>query len=258
MNISYTQLLRDAWRLWRGDWRVLTAVAGPFLFLPILTIRMLIADLPLLPASVDPAKDAAAMAAYEQAVSAWLARYGAASLIVNLVVLFGQLALVAVYLAKDRPTVGEALRTALVRYPVLLLVGVLAALPMVLLTLVVMVVKILAPAIYIFAILILARLFVTSPVLIAERPIGPLKTVLRSLKLTHGETVMLGCAILTVLLVSALVVWPFATGDRWLLEYAPNPIARSILNIVAAAVIALSGIATALLQVVAWRRLSSR
>jgi hypothetical protein len=256
--MSFPGILRDAWLLWRRDWRLLTAIAGLFLLLPSLSNQVLIANFPTIPANVDPSKDTAAMLQFQKAISVWLAQYGMGVIVANLLVLFGQLALVALYLGGQNPTVAEALKLALRRYPMLLVSGIIGGLPVLLFGMVAAALPITTPIVLIITIIVMARLFQISTVLIAERPIGPLKAVLRSLSLTRGHTITIASVVLTMLLFTALASYPFAIGDNWLRANAPNPLARVLVGVFIAAIYAFAGIATSLAQVATWRQLNSR
>jgi len=100
--------MSDAWRLWRRDWEVLTAVAGLFIFLPMLAMAMFIPDMPPPPAVADAAPNAAAMAVYQQDLTQWMLDYGGWQIAAQAVVLFGQFAIVALYLAGDQPPAGRS------------------------------------------------------------------------------------------------------------------------------------------------------
>ena len=50
MKLSFPALMSDAWKLWCSDWEVLTAIAGLFVFLPILAKALLIPVAPSSPA----------------------------------------------------------------------------------------------------------------------------------------------------------------------------------------------------------------
>ena len=258
MRISFPALMSDAWRLWRGDWEILTAVAGAFSFLPGLAAAMLIPDLPRPQQGVDLAPGSAALDAYQQSVAAWMGQNGVWWLAVAAIGAFGQFALVALYLSGDRPSVGEALAAAARRFPMLILAGLMLLVPLLALALVVYVVPLLATAFFVVLFWLWTRLVALAPVLLAEPPIGPARAMVRSFHLTRGSTFAIAAALMTVILIQQIAILPFAMLDAWMVANAPNPIARSIVDAIAALIGAAGAIATALLQVAAYRRLRTR
>ena len=76
MRVTFPALMRDAWRLWRRDWEVLTAVAGLFVFLPALAMAMFIPDMPTPPAGGEAVPGSVAMTTYEQGLTQWMLNYG--------------------------------------------------------------------------------------------------------------------------------------------------------------------------------------
>jgi len=64
--------------------------------------------------------------------------------------------------------------------------------------------------------------------------------------------------VMTVILAMTIATWPFEQVDAWMVAHAPNPIARTIVDVIAAAITGLGGIAMALVQVAAYRRLRTR
>ena len=76
--------------------------------------------------------------------------------------------------------------------------------------------------------------------------------------LTRGHMLLLASIVLSVVLAQYLLAMPFVALDQWMAKNAPNPIARAIVDCIAAAAAALGATAMALVQVAAWRRLSPR
>lgn len=254
MRPRWVGLFVDAWKLWRADWRLLTAVAGPFLFLPMIVAQMLLAGMPDQP----DATGEAAMAAWQRALTTWFVQSGWGLIPTQLIAVFGQLAIVSLYLSGRRPTVGSALRVALARYPWLIAAGFLIGFPMMMVLALGGAVPLLAPFVVVVAIVVAARLFVLIPVLFAERPIGPMGAIVRTFTLTRGSAFMLSAVVLTILIFGEAVGLPFALVGGWLAKNAPNPVAQAIIDAVLAAIGAASAVASGLAQVVAYRRLSSR
>lgn len=254
MKLRATTIYADAWAAWRRDWNVLTAVAGMFVFLPQLAILLVI-----IPAFPDLSKienaDLAdpAFRAGVQAVQAWMTSYGLAYLVAMLVVVFGQFAIVALYLAEARATVGQALATALRLLPRLVLAWAVWSLPLMFLSpLLVLVPFLIVPLVT----LILARMLLVAPAILAARPIGALAAIRRSFTLTRGHMLLLASVVLSIVLAQYLLAMPFLSLDQWMTNNAPNPVARTMVDAIGAAIAALAAIATALVQVAAWRRLS--
>jgi hypothetical protein len=250
--------MRDAWQLWRSDWNVLTAVGGLFVFVPALAIAMLIPDMPAPPAAGEAVPGSVAMNAYEQSLTVWMVNYGGWQIAAQAVVLFGQLALVALYLAGDRPATGKALIVAARRYPLLVLAGLIIAVPIAAALLLAQALPLLMAAFFVLVFWVLARTIALAPTLLAEAPIGALGAITRSLHLTRGNTLALAGAVMTVILAMTIATWPFEQLDAWMVAHAPNPIARAMVDAVAASITMLGGIAMSLLQVAAYRRLRIR
>jgi hypothetical protein len=247
--------MRDAWQLWRRDWELLTAVAGLFLFLPALAMAMFIPDMPSPPGAGEAVPGSVTMAAYEQGLTQWMLNYGGWQIAAQAVVLFGQFAIVALYLAGDQPSAGKALIAAARRYPLLLLAGLIIAVPIAAALLLAQALPLLMVAFFVIVFWVLARTIALAPTLLAEAPVGALGAITRSLHLTRGNTLALAAAVMTVILAMTIATWPFEQLDAWMVVHAPNPIARAIVDAVAATITGLGGIAMSLLQVAAYRRL---
>jgi hypothetical protein len=104
--------------------------------------------------------------------------------------------------------------------------------------------------------LVLSRTLLVAPAIIAARPIGAVAAIGRSFTLTRGHMLLLAGVVLSVVLAQYLLAVPFLALDQWMAKTAPNPIARAMVDTIAAAAATLGSIAMALVQVVAWRRLS--
>ncbi|HEX7851398.1 MAG TPA: hypothetical protein VF485_16835 [Sphingomonas sp.] len=250
--------MRDAWRLWRHDWELLTAVGGLFMFLPALAIAMLIPDMPLPPASDQTAPGSVTMVVYEQGLTQWMVHYGGWQLAAQAIVLFGQFAIVALYLSGDQPAASKALKAAARRYPFLLLAGLIIAVPIAAALLLAQALPLLMAGFFVLVFWVLARTIALAPTLLAEAPVGALGAITRSLHLTRGNTLALAAAVMTVILAMTIATWPFEQIDAWMLVHAPNPIARAIIDAIAAMITGLGGIAMSLVQVAAYRQLRTR
>jgi hypothetical protein len=187
-----------------------------------------------------------------------MVNYGGWQIAAQAVVLFGQFAFVALYLAGDHPPAGKALMAAARRYPLLLLAGLIIAVPIAAALLLAQALPLLMAAFFVIVFWVLARTIVLAPTLLAEAPVGALGAITRSLHLTRGHTLALAAAVMTVILAMTIATWPFEQVDAWMVVHAPNPIARTIVDVIAATITGLGGIAMALVQVAAYRRLKTR
>lgn len=255
MKVTLTALLRDAWQSWRHDKELLIAIAGAFVFLPALAIALLVPDLPQIAADADPAAPAV-LQAYQQALTVWITRYGLWWLAAQLVLAFGQFAMVGLYVSGSRPAVGSALLAALRRLPTLLLAMLVIAVPVTLLSFVFVAVPFLLPGHVILVVIVSARAILLMPIIHAESPVGAFAAVGRSFRMTRGYTFVLSATVLSVILAVLIGTMPFAAIDSWMAD-APNPVARAIVDSCQAVVTALGAILMALVQVAAYRRLSS-
>lgn len=256
MKVTLTALLRDAWGTWRRDKELLLAVAGLFVFLPVLGQALLVPDMPKLPADADPAIPAT-LAQYQQLLTDWIVHYGLWIVATQLIALYGQFAMVALYASGERPAVGSALAAALRRFPVLLLAMLVIAVPVTMISVVFVLIPILLPGQVVLVTIVAGRALLVAPILLAETPVGAVAAVGRSFRTTHGYTLILAAAVLTVLIVAIIGTAPFAAIDAWMAD-APNPVARAIVDSLQAAMTALSSTMMVLVQVAAYRRLSSR
>lgn len=253
MRVRAITIYADAWAAFRRDWNVLTAVAGVFLFLPQLAILLLIPAGPDASAVTSTDPNDPAFRAFMEAFSGWIGAYGIWYVVVLVAVVFGQFALVAVYLAPERATVRAALGVALRLLPRLVLAWTIWTLPLALLSpLLLRFPFLIMPALALIA----ARMLLIGPAILAARPIGAVAAIRRSFTLTRGQTLLLAGVILSILLAQFLIAVPFVALDDWMTKYAPNPVARVIVDTVTAAASAVAAIATALVQVAAWRRLT--
>lgn len=256
MKAAFPGILADAWRLFRSDWNILTAVAGLFVFLPSLAANLLIPQMPEVPDNATVGS--AAFDTYQQGFVDWAGHYGAWMLLANLLALFGQFAVVAVYLGGDRLAVSAALGKAARRFPLLLLAGLVIGIPVGAIASIAMLLTPLIVALFVLMFWLLARTVVLAPILLAEAPIGALSAIRRSLDLTRGNTFALAATVMTVVLGMSLLSRPFDWLDAWMLAKAPNPIARTLVDAASAGIVSLGSVAMGLVQVAAYRRLRTR
>lgn len=251
MKLRATTIYADAWATWRRDWNVLTALAGVFVFLPQLALLLLMPSPPDVGAVASADPNDPTFQAWSAAFQTWLTSYGWWYIVVVFVALYGQFALVAIYLSRGA-TVGRALADALRLFPRLVLAWMIWMLPMGLLGLILMRVPFLVlPALA----LVLSRTLLVAPAIIAARPIGAVGAIGRSFMLTRGQMLLLAGVVLSVMLAQYLIAMPFVMMDQWIARNAPNPIARVIVDALTAGAAALGSTAMALVQVAAWRRL---
>lgn len=247
-------LLADAWRLWRVDWEALTGIAGPFLFLPLLAIHLLIAPdsmtPPTLPQGASPfgSIDEATAARFAADFGHWFITAGLAMLAVNVVAYFAGLAIAVFYAGGPGKDVRNSLVVALARLPVYLVAMVLVAFPIALGYLL-----FILPAFY-----VLGRTALIAPAIASARGVGPIDALARSFTLTRGHALTMMSLMLLVVLAGFVLQYPLLALDDWMLANAPNPIARAIVDALVALAGATSGLAMILVQIAAYRRLSSR
>lgn len=256
MRVRATTILADAWGLWRADWGVLTAVAGVFVALPALAYNLFVPAPPGMAGPASGAPDDAALRAFVAATQDWIAQYGICYIALAAAVLFAQFALAALYLAPRRPTAGEALASAATVFWRMLVASLAWALPVGLVTLLLMQIGLTVAALPVTA-LALARTCLIGPALLAERPIGALAALVRSVRLTRGHMLMLASLLLGVMIAQAVLATPFALADDWLKAHGPNPVVRVMIDAAAAGITMLSAVAVALIEVAAWRRLGA-
>jgi len=246
MKIDFAAIVTDAWAIARRDGDLLLRVAAPFLFLPAFALTLLV---PAMPFPDPDIADAQARAdAWMTALRSWVDGYGIGFVAAYAVVYFGVAAILALYCAPDRPTVGEALARAVRLYPRYLLALTLIAIPagagMWLFVL---------PGLY-----IVGRTLIAGPVLVAEAPISAWRSIRRSLALSRGSGVTLLCLAAFAYLAGFLVGQPFLMVDSWMRaqEGGANPIALAVVDAAAAFVAMLAQLMLALFSVAVYRRLA--
>ncbi|RDE05750.1 hypothetical protein DVW87_11145 [Sphingomonas aracearum] len=228
------------------DRDLLLAVAGVFLFLPLFALNLLVPPMPAL--VVSEGMTNAEQRLLAETIAQWVLAYGHWYGLAGLFTQFGQLAVLSLYLDRERPATGAALARSIRRLLVFLLASMIVGVP---LTLGMWLVVLLIPALFLSG-----RLMLTGPVIVAERPIGPLQAIARGWRLTRGNGLVLaGMAAIPIL--GGLVAAPLLSLDRWLrLEGGGNPVAVTLVDAGAAAVAAAALLATTLIQVAAYRRLA--
>lgn len=244
MKLDAAGVLADAWADWRRDRELLFRIAGPFLFLPSYTLYIAV---PPPPAALDRGQPEADQLAWINAYGDWLASNGGWYVAASLLVYFGTLTIVTLYLDPTRPDLRAALARAARLFPRYMLAVVAMSVPAGLGLLL-----FLLPGLY-----LLGRIVPIGPALVAERPIGVRAAIGRSLALTQGNGLLLaGFATLT-LVGGAVAAEPFLAIDRALRAAGiANPVAIAIIDAGAAAMTAISLLAGILFQIAIYRRLA--
>lgn len=229
----------DAWRRWRRDRETILAIAGPFLFLPMLAWLLLVPE-PVVPAGASVEVIRSIQLQWGVEHLHWLAaRIGFE--------LFATVAILSLYLARDHRTVGGALRRALTTLP-MFLIAVMASWGLVTLGVLAFVV----PGMYVYG-----RVALTGPVMVAEPGVGVFAAVQRSIELTRGNGWRV-FALLATALVAGVVALQLVGGVDQAMRGsgAANPVARVIVDTLAALAATGSVLARILFQVALYRTLA--
>ena len=182
-QFSYRAAWSDLIAIVRPNLTILGSIAGMFLFLPVLAL-WLFAPLPQLAAD-DPTFFPALLAYYQRMLPGFLA--------LTIVSAFGQVALLALLLDSNRPTVGEGLRRSA---PLLL--------PYLAMSLIVNLVLGTGFALLFLPGLYLAgRLSVVGPVMVAEHQTNPIQAIATAWRYTSG----LGWSIVGFMMIVVLLGW---------------------------------------------------
>jgi hypothetical protein len=188
MKFSYDRAWTDVVMLWRAHGELLAILAGLFLMVPDFA-RNLFLPLP-------------AIVAFDEATLALLEKYFLDNslwlFLLNLPVLLGSAAMLALLLDARRPTVGEALALAFVMLPSIFVLNLLMQFAIFGGLLVFLV-----PGIY-----LIGRLSVASGWQMANRSMNPITAVARSFDLTRGN----GWAIAGIILIFAITGAVIARG----------------------------------------------
>lgn len=170
MRIDYTDWWNDIVALARANASILVAIAGAFVFLPMLASSFFVTPMPPLAEGSAPAEAIARFADFYRVNLL-------PQLFMLLLSTLAQLLVYTVLLDDRRPSVGAAFRLAAPFYLPLLLVNLLTNLAIgagfVLLV---------VPGLY-----LLGRLLLAAPALVAGRLVNPLEAIRRSWSLTQGQ-----------------------------------------------------------------------
>lgn len=244
MSLDVIGVFKDAWRLWKRDHDLLIGVAGFFLFVPQLALKLFVAMPPDLPSPIDEAK----FRAWLDAVESWSSQYSLFVILFSLITLFGSVAVFTLYLDPERPDARRALVRALRLAPRFLLLTILVAVP----------VQIGLLLLFLPGFYLQGRLLIALPALVAEQPVGAGRSMARSFALTRGHGMVLAGFACITLLAGDLLSRPFMALGRSL-DGAPmaNPVVAGLLDLAAAAGVTIALLGTILIQVALYRRLTS-
>lgn len=254
MTLNAGAVLRNGLALWRRDRTILAPLSGLFLFLPQWAVLLLVPEVPRIGAG---ATDAAAVNAWGEALSAWLAAHGGVYLGAMVLGQFGGLAVASLYLGRPASDVGGALLRALRLLLRFLLASILVALPLGTMALLVLplpggLLLAMAPIFY-----VLGRSCLIGPVIVAEPGTGAIAAIARSWALTRGRGVpvalLVGGISVSGQLVGAVIV---AVDHSLKAAGIANPVVLAIVDAGAAAATWAAALALALVEVVLYRRLA--
>ena len=182
MKISFSGVWDDTVRLLRANASLFIAIAGAFLFLPSLILGYVAPQ----PTGGAGGPDGAALANY-------FAENWELFLLVNVIGFVGSLALLILALDQGRPTVGGAIRGALVLLPTYFLTGILSFILIGIASL-----AFILPGLY-----LIGRLATAGPVIVAENRRNPFDAIGRSFAVTKGN----GWANLGLILIVVITFW---------------------------------------------------
>lgn len=252
MALTAPAVVGDAWALFRRDRPLLMGLAGPFWFLPVYALKLLVPPIPQPPAGADSQAQAAVLAP-------WLATNGGWFLLAFAIGLCGSASVYALYAGPDQPTAAQALRRGVAGWWRLLLASGWAA------ALLLAIAMLLSPlgtagiaAPMLLALYGVARLLPLGPALAEEQPLSAMRGLGRAWRLTRGAGWPLALLVAALLGVGMLASGPLSLLDGWLRanDGGVNPVAVAIVDAAAALVSAGSALASALLGVASYRRLA--
>ena len=246
MKIDLADAVGTAWTVFKRDRDALLAMTGLFLFLPALTMLLL---LPPPPQAVGTDAGQAAVEGWVKLSVQWLFGNLPWLAIATLIAQFGALAITAFYLDKSRPSVGQAMARAarlLPGYALLMLAVTLVASIGFLMFVV--------PGLW-----VLGRAMLAAPVLVAEGG-SPVDAVQRSIGMTRGNgLLMAGLAGIGTFGGQLLASPLLALDDALRAAGAANPVLVTIVDIGAAGLATSVALAMILVRVaIYWRTAGSR
>jgi hypothetical protein len=247
MKIDWAAVFADAWHRWKRDRQLLLPLAGLFLFLPQFAFYLLASPLPAISSENS---DPEMLLAPGSPLVEWMTHNAPGMIGSVLAMAFGGLAVLTLYLGGEGETLGAAMRRAVALFPRYLLAVIVAGLPAAPIQLGLLILVI--PCLY-----VLGRLLLVGPALVAERPIGVIAAIGRSFALTRRRgLVMMGLAALA-LFTGMLAPAPFRLlRDALQSGHEVNPVAVAIAEALGSGFAAAVALATALVQVSLYRRLT--
>lgn len=247
MNLDVRGVFHDAWSMWRRDRGVLIAIAGFFLFMPHLAgmlfvpARVTLANAP--PQQLD-------FNAQAEAMLRFFADNAPLLLAIDIATVFGALAILMLYLDREKRDVGGILIASLRRAPayfvLTLIVDMMVGLGL-------MTFFLLVPALY-----LAGRLIVAGAIFAAEPKVGPFAAIARSFRATRGRGLVLAGFATLILFAGLVLAYPvIALGD--VLDQAPlaNPVSALIIDIVSAALVAATMLGGILIRIALYRRIDA-
>lgn len=248
MRLRATDLVADAWGLWRGDRAALLGVAGLFWFLPAFALALLVPPPPAAPASNAPMMRQLLLRL--DSLQHWIDNGGGWVLLGPAIGAVGTLAVLALYLDRTRPDVRGALLLGLALWPRFMLLSAMVGL-----------MALVGLALWVLPMFwVLGRVMPAAPALLAERPLGAAAAVARGFGLSRGASLPLAALSAATLGLGWIAQRPLLALDGWLRGQpdGPNPVALMTVDAVAAAADTVVALATALLAVAAYRRLAGK
>ncbi|NML06098.1 hypothetical protein [Sphingomonas sp. G-3-2-10] len=235
MKLRLVELLESAAGYWKADRDLLLRIACVFYLLPSFALNLFMPD-PADTSALDEAGRQAAMIAYFVDNGPWLVSAIGVQLL-------GTATLLVMLLSPERPTLRDAIGRALWLWPVVLAGWIFASLlcgigffPLIL------------PGFY-----LAGRTFLTTATIVAERR-NPLSGLMQGIAHTRGHGWMLTTTYLAVVMANALAA--MLLGDLALAAKSLSPVVAAPVLLLASFVSALAALASALLQVAAYRRLA--
>ncbi|MGN6278115.1 MAG: hypothetical protein ACTHM8_05270 [Sphingomonas sp.] len=249
MTIDWPGVAADAWGRWKRDRALLLPLAGLFLFLPQFAFYLLAAPFPQI--SAEQAQDTAALLQPGSPLVAWISHNAPGMLATVLLMTFGSLAILDLYLDPQAGSPGKALQRSLALFPRFLLAAIVAGLPAGPIEL--MLVILVLPCLY-----LLGRLMLVAPVIVAERPIGVASAIVRSFALTRRRGLAMMALAAGVMLAGMLAPAPFRLlRDALQAEAAANPVAVAATEAAGSLLAAIVALAVVLIQIALYRRLAA-
>lgn len=247
MTIEWRGVLFDAWSRWKRDRILLLPLAGMFLFLPQFAFYLLAAPFPKL--TPEQLQDSAALLAPGSPLIAWVEHNAPGMLATLLLMSFGSLVILSLYLDRGAGTPARALTRSVSLFPRYLLAAIVAGLPAGPVEL--MVVILVLPCLY-----LLGRLTLVGPVIAAERPIGVLRAIARSFALTRRRGLAMMALASGAMVAGMIAPAPFRLlRDTLQAASAANPVAIAMTEAAGSLLATIVALALLLIEIALYRRL---